>query len=185
MVKSGLFRKELFYRLKVLNIRIPPLRERAGDIPLLTDFLGYKYCFELGESYRNISAVAKDCFSKYPWPGNIKELATVIKQIIIAGDEDAILKRIYYAECQRPQEARAHLNSSTDPFYSHAKIKKILKEINNYSLKSIRDEFIAATEKKLIEKVLKNVNWNRKKAASLLEVSYKSLLNKIKQFDIN
>jgi len=181
---KGVFSKELLFRLKVLHVTIPPLRKRVGDIPLLTDFLAYKYCLEFGESYRQISTIAKDSFSNYRWPGNIKELATVIRQVIIAGDEEVILKRLHNVGHQKQKKEGAPLNDPTDSFYSQAKIKKIMKDVNNYSLKSIRDEFVAATEKKLIEKVLIRYNWNRKKAAEILEISYKSLLNKIKTFNI-
>ena len=184
LAMKKLFRKDLYYRMNVLTLKIPPLRRRIDDIPALTDFFCYKHCIEFGHSFFQISSHAKNRLCDYHWPGNISELENVVKNIVIMGDEDHVLEKLFSAVhinrlsydvgCNKPNEI---INDLLD-------IKSYLQKTNNYSLKAISGQFAVKAERFLIRKVLSITNWNRKKAAELLEISYKSLLNKLKLYNI-
>jgi DNA-binding NtrC family response regulator len=182
-MKKKDFRKDLFYRLNVINIKIPSLKNRIGDIPLLADFFNDRFCGELGRCYVDISQKTKDILSSYHWPGNVRELKNVIKKMILPTDKDNI--PTYFIENSRKYESFNYINHKQDSVIPDiSNIKKHLKDLNKISLKEIQREYIAKTEKKLLKEVLVRTNWNRKKASILLDISYKSLLNKIKAYNL-
>ncbi len=123
-------------------------------------------------------------FSFYNWPGNVRELKNVVKSSVLLGDEESIVNKLYqnspkhefidFIDCCEDINTLAELSNVT----------KYLKNLNEVSLKDICSEFTVQTEKKLIKKALDKTNWNRKKAAIFLDISYKSLLNKIKAYKL-
>jgi DNA-binding NtrC family response regulator len=180
LVKRGLFREDLFYRLNVLNVKIPPLRDRISDIPELTDFFSCRLCYELDKSYYQISSRTIAEFCEYNWPGNIKQLEKTVEQIILSGQEEHVVKSLVEGTVQenlQPQKPPHNIIENSDVLID---IKTFIQKTNTYALKSVRQEFISATEKRLIGKALEFANGNRKKAAEFLDISYKSLLNKMK-----
>ena len=183
LVKKKDFRKDLFYRLNVISIKIPSLKARIEDIPLLADFFNDRFCGELGKCYVDISQKTKDILSCYHWPGNVRELKNVIKNMILPADKDNIPAKFIDNSRQY-----GSLNYSDDkqnsviPNISH--IKRYLRDLTKISLKDIKREYITRTEKKLVKEALVKTNWNRKKASILLGISYKSLLNKIKAYNL-
>ncbi len=183
LVKKGLFREDLYYRLNVLKTRIPPLRDRISDIPALTDFFSCKNCYEFDMSYHQISASTVSELCKYNWPGNIKELEKIVGQIIVSGQEEHAVQSLVETMAQGNQKPGVLPNNIIDNDNWFADIKAFLQETKTYSLKSIRQEFASALERNLVLKAMEITNGNRKKAARLLDISYKSLLNKIKYFD--
>jgi transcriptional regulator with PAS, ATPase and Fis domain len=184
LVKKRKFRKDLFYRLNVINIEMPPLRHRNEDIPLLADFFNDRFCGELGRSYCDISQKNKDLFLRYHWPGNVKELINVIKNMVLRADKDNIPAK--FIQNNRQNEPLNIESCHQDLFAipEASDIKLYLRDLQKISLKDIRKEFIKKTEKKLMKEALVKTNWNRKKASILLDISYKSLLNKIKAYNI-
>ena len=88
-IADGIFREDLFYRLNVLPIEIPPLRQRKEDIPLLVQYFIDRYARELGKNIRNISKETLDLFQSYPWPGNIRELRNVIERSVIVCETES------------------------------------------------------------------------------------------------
>lgn len=184
LVAKNLFRKDLYYRLNVLSLTIPPLRDRVADIPSLTDFFCYKHCFEFGRSCFQISSQTKERFCEYHWPGNLRELENAVKNIVLVGDEEHLLKRLFASEavCCNKQGNTQH--EITEFFGGILDIGLYLSRTKNYSLRLIQGQFVERVEKKLIKKGLETTNWNRKKAAELLGISYKSLLNKLKLYNI-
>jgi len=178
------FRKDLFYRLNVINIKIPPLKNRVEDIPLLADFFNDRFCGEGGRGYFDIAQKTKDILSHYHWPGNVRELKNVIKNMVLPADKDNISNK--FNENNQQDESlnitddRQDISDVPDISY----IKRYLKDLNKISLKDIQREFIIKTEKKLMKEVLAKTNWNRKKASVMLDISYKSLLNKIKAYNL-
>lgn len=100
LVKSGRFRNDLFYRINVLNINLTPLRSRIADIPALTDFFTVRYCSKFNKSHYRISDSTKEIFCRYPWPGNIRELKQVVRQIVLRGNENGIVSEILKARRQ-------------------------------------------------------------------------------------
>jgi transcriptional regulator with PAS, ATPase and Fis domain len=182
-VQTGEFRQDLFYRLNVISIVIPPLRDRAGDIPMLTDFFADRFCMDLGIGHIEISKKVKSIFSKYYWPGNVRELENMTRQAILRGDKDGSVADLF---------GQRHKNNNLVNPYKDIEnlagikgLKKKLNKLDNLSLKNVCGDFLARTEKKIITKALDQTNWNRKKAADLLDISYKSVLNKIKKYKLS
>jgi two-component system response regulator AtoC len=184
LVEKRRFRKDLFYRLNVINIEIPPLRYRNGDITLLVDYFNDRFWGELGRCYCDISQKYKDIFLRYHWPGNIKELKNVIKDMVQTADKDNMPAKFIQNSLQKESLNIASCNQATSAIPEASDIKNYLKDLHKISLKDIRNEFIKKTEKKIMKEALVKTNWNRKKASMLLDISYKSLLNKIKIYNI-
>ena len=184
LVKKGKFRKDLFYRLNVIRIHIPPLRNRIQDISLLAVFFNDMFCGKIGRSHFDLSQKTKNILSGYHWPENVRELENVVRHSVLTGNEDSILNKLGMSN-QKNKPANP-INYSED-IYTVAElsdIKKYLNDLNKVSLKDITQEFITRTEKKIMKQALKKTKWNRKKAAILLDISYKSLLNKIKAYNL-
>lgn len=180
-VEKGKFRKDLYYRLNVLRIDIPPLRDRKEDIPLLMDFFTDKFCRESGKSHYELSDEIKNRFCSYLWPGNVKELENLVNKTIMLGDKQNIINKL------NNKYKFQDINSYCKDIYRLAELadlKNYMNDFNKISLKDICREFVARAEKKLMKKVLKSTNWNRKKAADILNISYKSLLYKVKTYNL-
>ena len=175
LVDKGVFLKNLFYRLNVISIKIPPLRHRLEDIPFLADFFADKYCAELGKSHYRLSRNTKNIFFSYHWPGNVLELENMVKGAVALGNEDSIISQL---------DTQTKINEYT---YNIAELIDVKKHINgsgDLPLKDICRAINAQAEKKLMKQALEKTNWNRKKAAIMLSISYKSLLNKIKAYNL-
>jgi DNA-binding NtrC family response regulator len=184
IVSGENLRKNIFYRVNVLRIGVPPLRHRQEDIPFITDYFIYKYCKRYGKSYFELSERAKAAFLKYEWPGNIRELEAVVKRTVLSGENATFLKNVL------PKEAHVDVGQSGMWFESLRFIEETIrrKEYLNHTgkmpMKKICGEFMVEVEKKVMRRALASTNWNRKKAASILNISYKSMLNKIKLYGL-
>jgi DNA-binding NtrC family response regulator len=181
-VESGDFRKGLFYRLNVIRIDIPPLRMRLEDIPALSDFFTDKFCIESGKSHFQLSDKMKKLFACYRWPGNIQELQDLIKLIVIDGAEDRISRKL---RIHKKYRGITDYYEDINSLAGLSDVKKHVKNLDQISLKKIAGIFMQRAEKKLLKKALESTNWNRKRAAKMLDISYKSLLNKIKEYNLN
>ncbi len=175
LVDKGAFLKNLYYRLNVIDIKIPPLRHRLEDIPFLADFFAEKYCAELGKSHFRLSRKTKNKFFSYHWPGNVLELENLVKGAVALGNEDSIISQL---------DTQNKINEYTYNFAELTDLKKHIKGSGDLPLKDICREINAQAEKKLMKQALERTNWNRKKAATMLSISYKSLLNKIKAYNL-
>ena len=182
LVAGGQFRKDLYYRLNVIKLEIPPLRERMEDIPQLADFFTDRFCIQLGKSHYELSAKTKNIFSSYFWPGNVRELENLVREIVARGEEDSqVEKLLLLSENHR-------LRNNFEGFISQGeltRVKHYVEENEEYSLKDIGQQFLSRFERRLVKKVLDSTNWNRRKAAAMLDISYKSLLNKIKDYKLS
>ena len=180
LVRRGKFRKDLYYRMSVMGIDIPPLRKRINDIAQLIDFFTDQLCMEYDMCHIHLSPKILDSFYRYPWPGNVRELKTVVRRAVLYGDADSLIRDLWrqWAQNQR------FLNSDQeiDHLAGFSNLRKYVRDRKNLSLKKTCSEYVMGTEKTIIKKALERTNWNRKKAAGLLDISYKSLLNKIKQY---
>jgi DNA-binding NtrC family response regulator len=181
-VRQGTFRQDLYYRLNVISIQVPPLRDRVGDIPMLTDFFADKFCMELGLSHIEVSQKFKDIFCSYHWPGNIRELQIMTRRAMLNGDTDSLMINLSRQWLNNKKFVDSYKDVDTLASIGH--LRKRLKNLDNLSLKKISNDFLATTEKKIIKKALDHESWNRKKAAGKLDISYKSLLNKIKKYNL-
>ena len=175
LVDKGAFLKNLYYRLNVIDIKIPPLRHRLEDIPFLADFFAEKYCVELGKSHFRLSRKTKNKFFSYHWPGNVLELENLVKGAVALGNEDSIISQL---------DRQNQINEYTYNLAELTDIKRNIKDSGDLPLKDICREINAQAEQKLMKQALERTNWNRKKAAMMLSISYKSLLNKIKAYNL-
>jgi len=171
-VAEGTFREDLFYRLNVVNITVPPLRERVEEIPLLIEYFLGHYSKEFKKRIPPLSPELLELFQSYDWPGNVRELENVVKKIVILGDDKTVLREL---EKKRLVQAR-HVSPAErlGAFEAHVAEK-------GYSLKAFSKEAIRRAEREIIGRVLQQTCWNRKEAAERLQISYKALLYKIKE----
>ncbi len=165
------FREDLYYRLNVIEIRIPPLRERREEIPVLVDHFIRTFNAQYGRSV-DMPAETLRVFVEYPWPGNVRELENAVKRIVVLGSARPVhVEIVSNLDGARPVAARAGvvvLEARPSP---DAPI----------SLKDIARRAARDAERVAIKEVLDRVHWNRAKAARLLQISYKALLYKIVQ----
>jgi len=179
--ENGHFRKGLFYRLNVIRIDLPSLRGRLEDIPALADFFTDKFCIESGRSHFQLSEKMKQLFTCYHWPGNIQELEDLIRLIVVESAEDRVAKKL---RIHKKYRGITDYTQDINTLAGLGDVKKYIKNLDNISLKKIGGIFLERAEKKLVKKALDSTNWNRKRAAALLDISYKSLLNKIKEYKL-
>ncbi len=183
-VSAQRFRKDLFYRLNTLQIDLPPLRRRKEDISLLTDFFTYKFCKKFDKSYFELSTAIKDSFQRYRWPGNIHELEGVVKRAVVMNGEKEFLPGFLTGKSDGEFQDNTRWLESISSLDDIMDARECLGEVPQKPLKEICWGFMAKVEKNIINKALKHTNWNRKKAALMLNISYKSMLNKIKEYKI-
>ena len=183
MIARRRFRKDLYYRMNVFNLSLPPLRERREDILLLADFFTYKYCREFKKSYVDLSNDVKKIFLIDAWPGNVGELENAVKRAVNIRNDRKFLSGFYVNKRKRSAVRKNLLGDmiSIDDLFNP---KDYFKKIDKMSLKEICLDCLADVEKTIMKKALDNTNWNRKKAAGLLNISYKSMLNKIKEYGL-
>ncbi|MGZ3605486.1 MAG: AAA-type ATPase lid domain-containing protein, partial [Thermodesulfobacteriota bacterium] len=165
-VKNGQFREDLYYRLNVVNITIPPLRERREEIPILVEYFLEKFSKKYQKKINSLSDKMIKVYCQYHWPGNVRELENTIQRFVVLGDEKPIFEEVglLMKPDTAPKENLTIPNNKTWP-----------------SLRKVHQEAALKAESELIVKALEMTNWNRKKAATLLNISYKTLLNKIKE----
>jgi len=166
-VRNGQFREDLYYRLNVVNITIPPLRERKEEIPIFVEYFLDKFGKKYQKEVHPLSDKIMKTFYRYHWSGNVRELENVIQRLVVLGNEKAIIEELTSV----PQK-----DSILEKKKKTTSIKK-----NRPSLKQVNHEAIKKVESEIILKALKMTNWNRKKAADKLNISYKALLYKIKE----
>jgi DNA-binding NtrC family response regulator len=176
-IKKQLFRDDLFYRLNEITVFLPPLRQRREDISLLVDYFIKRYSDMYQKGPLDITQDTMSRLIAFDWPGNVRQLENLIKQVVVRGDE--VIANDLLANNLALQPA-----SGDDIAKSE---EEVLAEelVNSYSLKKRVGHAVAREEKKLISEVLNKTNWNRRKAAELLEISYRSLLYKIKEYNLN
>ena len=184
LVDKGDFRKDLFYRLNVIPLFLPPLRERKVDISMLMDYFIIDACIKNTKCVSIPAQRTRDLLLLHDWSGNLDELSRCMHRYAVDGDETCFyennsLQRILSSSGESLFQA-----ASTSDLPQAYEIKDFIPKAKSLSLKSICDEFVSRTERKLLKKALESTNWNRKKAASLLNISYKSMLNKMKAYDI-
>ena len=165
-VEEKKFREDLFYRLNVFPITIPPLRERREDIPLLVEYFLKKYCLEIKTTDKSVSKEALALLMSYHWKGNVRELENTIERAVILCDGSVISTEHF------------SLDKSTQ-----LSALRGVKPVNG-TLESVAKEALRIAETKRIADVLKETKGNKSRAAEILKISYKTLLTKIKDYGI-
>ena len=210
-VADGRFREDLYFRLNVVTISLPPLRERREEIPILTDYFLKKYSVQYNKPVSAISRTLAGHFFQYHWPGNVRQLENLIKRMVVLGTEEPILR-----ELQQPASPIVFRPAPPAPFVprpaatpsqpaappppavavprssSHAGPAQAstappalpaspAASNGSISLKDIARTAAREAERELILRMLTRTRWNRKEAAEILGISYKALLYKIKE----
>lgn len=168
-LKDGTIREDLFYRLNEVTLNLPALKERREDIPLLIEHFLQKYSGDYGKKYRPLASSTVELLQNFDWPGNVRQLENIIKQMVVREDENVVLDTI---RRRSGDSGSAPAPSGSPPL------------VKSFSLKKRVGAAVAAEEKALIADALHKTNWNRRKAAQLLDISYRSLLYKIKEYQI-
>lgn len=166
---EGRLREDLYYRLNAFTLCVPPLRERPEEIPLLLEH----YLSHLSQHYgRSAPPVAPDLVERakaYSWPGNLRELENFVKRYIILGDKESALHSLQ----ERPVPSAKADRPSPTALGAGNGLKSLVR--------SLKEE----AERKAIAQALEQANWSRKEAARLLNISYKALLYKIRQYGLD
>ncbi len=225
MMISAEFREDLYYRLKVIEVTVPPLRERRSEIPQLSQFFIDRYARRYNRPAREISGGLQELFQTYAWPGNIRELENMIKRLVILQDEQLVVREMhrppriaavpaYAGVGVAAVSAAAATGAPVNPVNPVDRVDPV-DSVNNSEtvananvvnveveddvakvaagartpgasrLADIAKAAALKAERAVIEETLHQVQWNRRRAAGQLGVSYKTLLNKIKECGIN
>jgi two-component system response regulator AtoC len=168
-MKSGRLREDLYYRLNVLSINVPPLRERTTEIPLLFRHFLNKYSEKFQKEPPNPSQHLIEAAIRYAWPGNLRELENFVKRYVILEDDEGSFR-----ELVEMAAARQRISPREEPSPVKEQGLKAL-------VRGLKDE----AEMEAIADALEKTHWCRKDAAKMLGISYKALLYKIRQFNLD
>ena len=201
MMVRGQFREDLYYRLKVIEAVVPPLRERRDEILQLADFFVAKYSQRYNRPARPLSESLRGLFVTYDWPGNIRELENMIKRFVILQDEHLVQRELSKPRPAAPSHMPIAPGDQLNPPFQSPRAPADLGDDDDEDeieeeapavaapppsnegrrLADVAREAALNAERTIIADTLRQVHWNRRKAAQLLGVSYKTLLNKIKE----
>jgi DNA-binding NtrC family response regulator len=191
-VADGQFREDLFFRLNVVSIKMPPLRERREEIPVLCDYFLKKYAVHYNKPYTDLSQESMQLLMDYDWPGNVRELENLIKRTVVLGSEAGIRKDIMHGNAMaahrpfaigEPRHTLRPVAAAPAPVTAPpapAEPAPAAQPVN-CSLKDVSRTAARGAERDLIFKMLQQTRWNRKETAEILGISYKALLYKIKE----
>ena len=169
------FREDLFFRVNVISITVPPLRDRKEQILPLSQYYLNFYKKKYGRETPPLSPIMINAFKEYAWPGNIRELENMVKRIVLFGEEGTVLHGI----SEKGLDDGSHPKSYGSSFPSPSAENKSL------NLKEVGKRAAEVAEKEIIQSTLQETHWNRKQAAKLLRVSYKALLYKIQKYHLD
>jgi len=161
-IEHGGFRADLFYRINVISITLPPLRERRDDIPYLAEYLRQQFNRRFGREASPLTREINQLLQQQPWPGNVRELENCMARYVILGSEEAF-----------------HIERAEEKHPLHFSYE--ISEDGNIPLKRIAQQVTRRMEHDVILKVLQAHHWNRRKAAEVLKISYRALLYKVRQ----
>jgi two-component system response regulator AtoC len=174
-VADGSFREDLFYRLNVVTVQLPPLRDRKDAIPLLIEHFLAMYNQQYAKDLKQLTPRTVELFDSYHWPGNVRELENMVKRMVVLGTEATVLEEIAHRMASATSS-----NGGEGPLDLDA-LGVDLSDAKGLDLKAIAKRAAQIAEKRVIERVLDQTRWNRKEAAERLQISYKALLYKMKE----
>ena len=183
-VKEKKFREDLYYRLHIIKIHISPLRDRSEDIPHLVNYYLEKYAFEFGrDDIKEPGKKVVDKLMTYYWPGNVRELQNVLKNIVVSGKWGGVVEDLL-SDVQYPSSPHATGDSESIVHQLLNDHKGDLEDFKSLSLKKIKRRVANKVEREVISHILNKTYWNRSQAAKILKISYKTLLYKIDDLEI-
>jgi len=195
-VREGSFREDLFYRLNVITIHIPPLRERREEIPVFLDYFLRRYSEFYGKHPAPFGDAAITCMMEHGWPGNIRELENLVKRYVIVGNEAQIVRELSLRKPAVSVMPGTGLEAAASGVRSDGDRSQAIGgaipidsakgnggDADTPSLLEIGRRAAWSAEREAIERVLTQTRWNRRQAAKILKISYKALLNKLKAIE--
>jgi transcriptional regulator with PAS, ATPase and Fis domain len=166
MVRKGTFREDLYFRLNVIPINVPPLRQRQGDVPLLVHYFLAKLNRQLNKNIKAITPEAMAVMESYPWPGNIRELENLIERMVVLGSDNTRIDQV---------------DLPSDVLYHEETVQNLPGlDGNNTGLLQARHSFELA----YITQALRKCKWNQTEAAQLLKIHRNTLIQKMKALNI-
>ena len=172
-ILEGSFREDLYYRLNVINLKVPPLRDRREDIVPLAEFLIRKHAAG-GLPAPAIPLDLKHAMMAYHWPGNVRELENYVRKFMILGDAAALASELHAKATRKPMRPMPVAEAHSQPA-ERAEVSPILEQVTQARKQAETDAILAA---------LNSTRWNRKQAAALLKIDYKALLYKMKKLGV-
>lgn len=189
-VELGRFRDDLYYRLNVVPIYLPPLRERKEDIPALVEFFLRRYCQENHKEIRGIEAEAMDMLLQHDWPGNVRELENDIERAVVLCQGEWITADMIREQLQTPRRLRRPRSMYQRPGNGesvheliHRLVRTGLRDYDEHSGK-LYDRLVGGLERELIEQVLQECHYIQVKAAARLGINRNTLHKKMEQFGL-
>jgi len=174
-VKNGQFREDLYYRLNVVNITIPPLRERKEEIRIFVEHFLSKYEMKYKKKVSSLSSRVMQTLLEHHWLGNVRELENIIQRYVVLGNERVIMDGLV---------PLASKDFSGEGKAENFPKRESLSQKKLFSLRAAVGKAVTDLESKVIRDTLELTRWNRKEAAMMLNISYKTLLNKIEKFGL-
>jgi DNA-binding NtrC family response regulator len=165
------FREDLFFRLSVFPIQIPPLRERSQDVVILASHFVDRFCRDLNKKPLSLSTAALDELNAYSWPGNVRELQNCIERAVILCDDDSIQPRHLNLSFRQPVTAAPAIGGWDDI------------DLSGTMTEALR-RVTAEVERRKLERAMSEAAGNKQRAAEVLQISYKTMLQKLKEYAI-
>lgn len=179
LVSEGLFRADLYFRLSVVTIQLPPLRERDDDLRILAEYFLRKYSAEFGKDIRSLAPETLELLQQYHWPGNVRELESVMKQSLLTARGNVLLAEFLPPQANQPHAL--HVGKPDGAYLSESFIAERLAA----GSEDLHAEAIAKAETQLFRQVLTHTGGNQLKAASILGISRVTLRSKLKFLGID
>jgi transcriptional regulator with PAS, ATPase and Fis domain len=180
-IREGRFREDLYYRLNIIKVELPPLRARKEDIPVLSEYFVEKYRKEFeSTNHFQLGGLIREVFGAYHWPGNVRELSSTIIRLML-GDEPEEVKSELLANMVADRISVPNVGTVAE---KAGEAEEQAKQ-GVMSLKAVKADAAQEIEKKAILNALEVARWNKKEAAKILKISYKSLFNKMHGHGIN
>jgi two-component system response regulator AtoC len=193
-IARGGFRSDLFYRLNVVSVRVPPLRERPEDVPILVDHFLRRYAARYESGVDVVPDDVLDGLVRYPWPGNVRELENLVKRMVVLGDVRGVAAEVIAARGATPPAAEEGARPSSVPAARAPVLSPVealdqlgivrLHDQDELELKDLAQRAQTAVEREVIAFMLRRSAWNKRQTARKLHISYKALLYKIKECGI-
>ncbi|MGM0417900.1 MAG: sigma-54-dependent transcriptional regulator [Thermodesulfobacteriota bacterium] len=184
-VIEGRFREDLFYRLNVIELKIPPLRQRNEDIKTLAQHFMDKYSREAGKKISKLSSYALDLLQKYDFPGNVRELENIIERSVALSSTNIILPESLSLSFHKKEILREEDNENDSQFSGKNYLSDFCFDLNSVESGVDLDGILAETEKSYLVKALEITEGNKKNAAKLLNISFRSLRYRLKKLEID
>lgn len=185
LVKAKKFREDLFFRLNVIPLHLPPLRERREDIPLLCEYFLQRLATEMKVAAKGISEDALNLLEKYPWPGNIRELENTVKRAAILSNSPHLTVEEFSFFLNKSEEATAASveELGLEEFITE-RLKIFLAKVKNLEVSNLFEMMIPMVERPLLKLVLAQMNYNQIKTAKALGINRNTLRKKLKEYQI-